>query len=300
MKIGTCSWKFPEWRWIYGESGEEKGFNHLEHYSQFYSAVEIDQWFWSLFRDDHAVLPDPVTVAGYLASVDPEFRFAIKAPNSLTLTHFYPRYTRGELRANPHFLQMGLMEAFVERISPMLPQTDAIMFQFEYLNRKKVAGAGEFRAALGSFLAECRSRWPELPLAVECRNGKWLDRGWFTMLRERSTGPVFTQGYFLPPVREVVDRNGLSAESCADPVVFRLMGPDRADIERRSGRKWDRRLNDRSDELAEIAALAELFASGGRSVSIYVNNHFEGAAPLTIATFQRIFGRILTRTAILT
>lgn len=295
MKVGTCSWKFPEWKWIYGEGGDERGFNHLQHYSRHYGSVEIDQWFWSLFRDEHASLPNPATVAGYLASVDPDFRFAIKAPNALTLTHFYPRYTGGKLISNPHFLQLGLMDAFVERITPMLPQTDVVMLQFEYLNRQKMPGPGAFRDLLGAFLSDCRSRWPELPLAVECRNGKWLDAAWFAELHRSRTGPVFTQGYFLPPVRSVLDGSGTGPEQCSDPVVFRLMGPDRADIEKRSGRRWDRRIDDRTDELADIAALAELFEAGGRSVSVYVNNHFEGAAPLTIEAFQRILGRVLTR-----
>jgi uncharacterized protein YecE (DUF72 family) len=133
MKIGTCSWKFPEWRWIYGESGEEKGFNHLEHYSQFYSAVEIDQWFWSLFASG-AKLPNTETVKIYADSVPDDFLFTVKAPNSITLTHHYAkqssRYEHMTNQPNPHFLDIDLLKRFLDTLEAMESKLGPVMFQF--------------------------------------------------------------------------------------------------------------------------------------------------------------------------
>ena len=45
LHIGTCSWKYDSWRGIVYSDLKEK--NYLREYSQHYSTVEVDQWFWS-------------------------------------------------------------------------------------------------------------------------------------------------------------------------------------------------------------------------------------------------------------
>ena len=107
MRIGTCSWKYESWRGlIYPEFGE---FNYLEEYSKHYKTVEIDQWFWSLNKDK-AILPKQNVLEEYNLVTPDDFKFTIKMPNSLTLTHYYKSNKK-----NPFFLSPDLY-AFIELI----------------------------------------------------------------------------------------------------------------------------------------------------------------------------------------
>lgn len=66
LLIGTCHWKYPSWvNLVYSQP---RGINYLEEYAAKYSTVEIDQWFWSLFKEDHMVLPAENTVQEYLTN----------------------------------------------------------------------------------------------------------------------------------------------------------------------------------------------------------------------------------------
>ena len=86
LKIGTCSWKYESWKGLV--YSEDVGKDYLSEYAKLYKIVEVDQWFWSLFGDK-VVMPKPGVVAEYVASVPKDFKFSIKVPNSITLTHQY-------------------------------------------------------------------------------------------------------------------------------------------------------------------------------------------------------------------
>ncbi|GAB6193968.1 hypothetical protein JCM39068_37200 [Desulfocastanea catecholica] len=88
LHIGTCSWKYDSWRGLVYPEGKE--INYLQEYSKQFSTVEIDQWFWSLFKGS-VVLPKVEVVREYAQSVPPGFIFTIKVPNSNTLTHHYKK-----------------------------------------------------------------------------------------------------------------------------------------------------------------------------------------------------------------
>jgi uncharacterized protein YecE (DUF72 family) len=85
LRIGTCSWKYASWRGlVYSDAPD---INYLQEYAKRYNTVEVDQWFWSLFGRDAVRLPNPADTQAYRLSVPDDFRFSIKAPDSLTLTH---------------------------------------------------------------------------------------------------------------------------------------------------------------------------------------------------------------------
>ena len=84
LHIGTCSWKYDSWRGLIYSA--DKQINYLEEYSRHYRTVEVDQWFWSLFGEDTAVLPKATVVSEYGSSVPDDFVFCAKVPNSITLT----------------------------------------------------------------------------------------------------------------------------------------------------------------------------------------------------------------------
>lgn len=154
LHTGTCSWKYDSWRGII--YSDLKQINYLREYSRHFSTVEIDQWFWSLFAGDKAVLPKPKVVKECADSVPEDFIFSIKVPNSITLTHHYKKQQSTSFQVNPHFLSVDVMKRFLELLAPLGDRIGPRNFQFEYLNKQKMGGVGEFvensETSLDSFL----------------------------------------------------------------------------------------------------------------------------------------------------
>ena len=283
IRFGTCSWKYDSWQGIvYPEQG--KLTNHLEEYARHYDSVEVDQWFWSLFGEDKVKLPDSKTVNEYLNSVPKGFEFTIKIPNSITLSHFY---THGKpkgapLEPNPHFFSVDLFNEFLKRIEPLGEHIGVLMFQFEYLNRQKMASQGEFLQRFGEFIANCPR---DYRLAVETRNPNYLNERYFEFLNRADLYHIFVQGYYMPPVIQVYNKH---ADYIRDLAVIRLMGSDRKGIEKRAGDKWGVIVDPRDNELPDIVTLIRALEE--RKVKVYanVNNHYEGSAPLTIKKIQEM------------
>jgi uncharacterized protein YecE (DUF72 family) len=271
IRIGTCGWKYPSWEGLVYSGGAAD--SYLSQYARVYSSVEIDQWFWAL--------PEPRTVSEYLQAVPDDFRFTIKVPNSITLTHMYKKKGEDEPKPNPDFLSPSLLAEFVSRISPMKEHTGVLMLQFEYLNKKKMASQKEFLGALETFFCARKvngalSGWT---CAIEPRNPNWLNDDYFNFLASRGLGHVFLQGYYMPPVTSIY-------QTCAGLLtgasVVRLHGPDRQGMEKLTGERWDKIVAPKDRELPGIADMALDMQTRGLVVYLNVNNHYEGSAPLTI------------------
>jgi uncharacterized protein YecE (DUF72 family) len=279
LRFGTCSWKFPSWKGIV--YSRATGINYLSEYAKRFTTVEIDQWFWALFDTDSIALPKTETVAEYLDSVPPEFSFTIKAPNAVTLTHFYSKGGQRGSGPNPYFLSPALFAAFLEKLEPLKPQISSVMLQFEYLNRQKMSGPAEFADRLGAFFDAIGTDWP---ISVEIRNPNYLGPPYFALLAERGVAAVFCHGYYMPPVMDVYKRPFVEL---AGPGIIRLLGPDRGGIEKATGKKWDRIVEPKDEELPAIAdTIIDMLDS--RDVVVNVNNHYEGSAPLTIEKLERL------------
>ncbi|HUX14578.1 MAG TPA: DUF72 domain-containing protein [Spirochaetia bacterium] len=270
MFLGTCSWKYPSWHGlVYSEHAER---NYLAEYSKKFRTVEIDQWFWSLFPPGKSGivkprLPEVATADEYSQSVDSEFRFSIKVPNSVTLTHFYRKDKEGQPVVNPRFLSPELLSEFLTRIGALRPQTLALMLQFEYLNRQKMSSLSGFLEKLGTFADRLPDAWP---FAVEVRNPNYLRAELFSFLEERGIAPVFCEGYYMPPITQVYAEFGHLVKRSA---IIRLMGPDREGIEKKTSEKWDRVVASKDDYLPEIAEMMRDMVRRGLQVVVNVNNH---------------------------
>jgi uncharacterized protein YecE (DUF72 family) len=276
LRFGTCSWKYPSWAGLVYSSAEA---NFLAEYAERYPTVEIDQWFWSLFDTDSIGLPQISTVAEYLSAVPDDFQFTIKAPNSITLTHFCKKGNQRGTGENPYFLSPKLFADFLDRISAMRSQTALIMLQFEYLNRQKMGGADEFLRRLETFLEEVGAEWP---LGVEIRNPNFLKSPYF---ETHDVTPVFCEGYFLPPVVSVYEEH---KERLSGTGMLRLLGPDRQGIEKATGKKWNRIVAAKDEGLPAIADMIVDMIARGLDVIVNVNNHYEGSAPLSIERLERL------------
>ena len=264
-----------------------KGIDYLAEYSRKYATVEIDQWFWSLFTPEAgAKLPTPADVLQYRDAVPERFRFSIKAPNSITLTHYYQKDTSGNPVPNPAFLSPDLFLKFLSLIDPLKGLLGPVMFQFEYLNKMKMPGPKVFRDRFGAFLDRIPAGYA---YALEIRNKNYFNTGYFDFLMEKRLTPVLIEGYWMPSIAEVFQQWG-DAIRKHPRVVLRLMGKDREAMEKITGNRWNRIVEPKDDDLRKIADIAKDLAEGGTEVYLNVNNHYEGCAPATIARMEAILG----------
>ena len=279
--IGTCSWKYPSWHGLVYSA--PRGIDYLAEYAQHYSTVEIDQWFWSRFDRGQVSLPRPADVARYRAAVPDDFSFTVKAPNSVTLTHLYGKKT-DPLVANPSFLAPSLLAMFVRLLEPLHDVLGPIMFQFEYLNRRKMASQDDFERQFAAFVKQIPSGYP---YALEVRNANYMNAAFYQFLLQRKLIPVLLQGYWMPPVWEVyAAQRALIVQQAT--VVLRLLGPDRKGIEALAGKEWGQIVAPKDDELPEIVAVVRDLLNEGVNVYVNVNNHYEGSAPLTIRRLEAL------------
>ena len=282
MMMGTCSWKYDSWQGIvYPQQGK---FNHLEEYAKRFNTVEVDQWFWSLFGVDKVKLPDVKTVNEYLQVVPRGFKFTVKIPNSITLTHFYshgkPRGT--PLEPNPHFFSPALFREFLERIKPLRDQIGVLMFQFEYLNRQKMASQADFFQKFAEFIRHCPR---DYRYAVETRNPNYLNEKYFEFINRHDLYHVFVQGYYMPHIIEIYKKY---RDFIRELAVIRLMGPDRNAIEKKSANHWSAIIDPKDSELNDIVTILHQLEERKIDVYLNVNNHYEGSAPLTIRKIEEM------------
>jgi len=274
IRYGTCSWKYDSWKGIVYPDKEK--FNHLEEYSKHFNTVEIDQWFWSLFSLKKVTLPDKNVVKSYAESVPADFKFTIKIPNSITLTHFYNKDKTQPLVANPYFLNRELFDAFLDTLTSMYEKIGVLMFQFEYLNKLKMSGVKEFIKRFEEFLASINKSFI---YGIEIRNPNYITSDYFSFLERNGIAMVFLQGYYMPPIWEVYEKmkSYLNATT-----VIRLHGPDRSGIEEKAKGNWSAIIEPKDAELRKAVHMINEINDKGVDLFVNVNNHYEGSAPLTI------------------
>lgn len=276
LYIGTCSFKYPSWEQLVYSSRIPD--DYLAEYARMYASVEIDQWFWSLGKDSIG-FPRPFDVHSYAASVPPHFRFTIKCPNAITLTHHYSR--SNQLEANRSFLDPQVFETFHRALEPIHPNIGMYIFQFEYLNRTKMPDRKQFLQQLAQFF----SRLPEGPeYGLEIRNPRWIDETWFESLSAMRVAPVLIQGYWMDDIVTLLERH---MDHIGHMVGIRLHGDDRSGIEEVTKGEWDRIVSPKDMELPAVAASVTRLLQGNRVVYVNVNNHYEGSAPRTISKLMK-------------
>ena len=289
VRVGTCSWKYDTWKGLlYEPDTKYHRDDYLVDYSKHLNTVEVDQWFWSLFPTG-VKLPERNTVETYAASVPRDFVFTVKAPNSITLTHFYAkqpaRYKEYANRPNDDFLSVQLLEKFLETLEPLKGRLGPVMFQFEYLNKQKMPSRDAFLERLGAFIEKAPAGYM---YAVESRNPNYLSKAYFDFLRERKLAHVFLDGYYMPPIGDVAGKHEVQT---ADFSVVRLHGPNRKDIEAQTDSIWNRIVAPQDQGILSAVDIVKRNAEKSITTYINVNNHYEGSAPLTIERFLDALGK---------
>jgi uncharacterized protein YecE (DUF72 family) len=267
LRLGTCSWKFDSWKGLYYEPGKNyRPDDYLLDYARHLNSVEIDQWFWSLFPGG-AKLPEQRVVKSYAAGVPDDFIFTVKAPNSLTLTHFYSKPSGGHGdfagKPNPHFLSNQLLDQFLERLASKMPSKEV------------------FFERIGEFIVRAPKGFQ---YALETRNPNYLSSAFFQFLKENHLGFVYLEGYYMPPIGEVFARY---KPVTADFSIIRLHGGDRLEMETETGSVWDKIASPKPEGIEAAVRIVRHNIKRKILTFVNVNNHFEGSAPLSIERFVK-------------
>jgi uncharacterized protein YecE (DUF72 family) len=255
-------------------------YEYLPEYSEKFSAAEVDQWFWSLMDNGSIRLPKDIDIKNYLDLTPDDFKFTIKAPNSITLTHFY----KSE-KINKDFLSPDLLGKFLDIIKPLKEKTGIIMFEFEYLNKNKMSSLNEFLRKFEKF----SDSFPKgYIFAIETRNPNYLKTDFFEFLAERKIGFVLIDGYYMPPAIKVYEEFSDYIKQLPG-LVIRLLGKDRQGIEQKTDKIWNKIVEPRDETLSEIIRILIDFSKMKVPFYTNVNNHFEGSAPLTLEKIKSLF-----------
>lgn len=247
--IGTCGFAYPDWDGHFYPPGMPAR-DRLGYYAERFRAVELDSAFYHL--------PRPETLEKMAKRTPKEFRFTIKAHQSIT-----------------HGFDLAAAEfgAFRKAVAPL-------------------AAAGKLGAVLAQFppafqctrdsvhvLREIRAELHDLPLAIEFRHRSWNRPETFEFLRKHAL--IYcavdepTLDGLMPPV----------VARTAETVYIRLHG--------RNSAKW---LNARTaaerhnylytdDELQEWADRIQRTAEEAREVYVLFSNVYEAKA---IANARRL------------
>jgi uncharacterized protein YecE (DUF72 family) len=273
VKIGTCSWNYESWVGLVYSRPTSTAAGYLPEYSKRFRTAEVDSWFYRL--------PQRQDVSDYLGAVDEGFSFTVKVTEDISLTHTRNRGSK-ELIPNASFLSPDLFTEYLRRIEPMMPQIDAVMLEFEYLNKEKMKSVEDFMKAIDSFMPSVP---PAVPIAIETRNKNYLVAEYFQFLNAKGIIHVFSEKLYMPHVYEVYEKFGDSIEGTS---VIRLLGGDRAEIENATGKQWNKIVDEKPDK-ARIAAMSKDLRYRGGKVIININNHYEGSAPITATFFETLF-----------
>ena len=317
VRIGTCTWNYDSWVGLVYSTPQQYAAAYLSEYAEHFDTAEIDSWFYRI--------PTPAEVRAYREAVPGTFRFSCKVPRMLTLTHLrkgMQNSQTGSTAASPvskdavsgrppnsDFLSLDLFRRFLDVIDPLLGMMDALIFEFEYLNKQKMTGLGRFLEEFDAFF----SRLPAgLPVALEPRNGNYMKAQYFDFIRSKDLIHVFSEKQYMPHVYDLYksfknyfvkqpsaspgqasgEKSAVSDTGAADnhqgsrSAVVRLLGGDRKKIEKETGGSWDKIVMPRQD-LSEVAGML-LDMEGFLDVTVNVNNHYEGSAPLTVDRLRRL------------
>jgi uncharacterized protein YecE (DUF72 family) len=259
MRIGTSAFTAAGWEGsFYPEGMQPREF--LSYYATKFDTVEVDSTFYRT--------PAASTVEGWRAKTPAHFLFSVKVPQLIT-------HEKCLLDCDGEFRKfVETMEILGDKLGPMV-------FQFGYFNKSAFKSVEEFYARLIPFLKKLPK---DHRFALEIRNKTWLDARFAETLRERNVALVLQDQVWMPlPAQMKFDY------ITADFTYVRLLG-DRKGIEEKT-KVWDKVIVNRSQELRNWVDVCEQTVRRGVTTYVYVNNHYAGHAPATVAQFLELWNK---------
>ena len=288
--IGTSSWKYPGWkgqlytddRYIWRGRFSESRFQKfcLSEYAQVFKTVCVDAAYYDFPSHDF--------IEQMASQVPPDFRFAFKVTDAITVKHFpnLPRFGLQAGKPNTDFLNVSRFQSeFLGPCQPFQKNIGLLIFEFSRFSRSDFEHGREFTEALDRFLEQLPAGWN---YGVEIRNRTFLHADYFSVLARHHIAHVYNSWQEMPPIREQLAMPG----SRTGPEFFG------ARLLLRPGRKYEDAVKlfspytevkdmypegrDAGAKLVQEARKAGKSPGSGKGF-IYVNNRFEGNALETIA-----------------
>jgi uncharacterized protein YecE (DUF72 family) len=257
LRIGTSAFTAAGWPGSFYPA-ELKPKDYLTYYATRFDTVEIDSTFY------HP--PSSSTVSGWAQKTPDGFLIAAKVPQVIT-------HEKCLLDCHADFANfINTMDLLGDRLGPLL-------LQFPYFNKDVFETADKFLARLEPFLKVLPKGYK---FAIEIRNQMFLTVQFADLLREHNVALVLQDQSWMPlPSRMAFDY------ITADFTYVRLLG-DRKAIEKQT-KIWDKVIVNRSKELRSWVALCHQTVQRGIPTFVYVNNHYAGHSPATVAEFLRLW-----------
>jgi len=285
--IGTSSWKYAGWRgllydearYVYRGKFSENRFERLclAEYAEVFKTVSVDAAYYKF--------PDQPWLEGMVSQVPPDFKFALKVTDEITIRRFpsIPRLGPRAGKTNVNFLNADLFaSSFLAPCEPFRQNIGLLMFEFSSFQATEFAQGRDFAAALDAFLSALPQGWR---YGVEIRNPPFLDPEYFAVLARHGVTHIYNSWERMPPVGEQLSLPG--SQTTPDLMIARFL--------LKPGRRYEdavklfspyNRLKDPYEEgrAAARTMIRQTRRSGGKTKAfIYLNNRFEGNALETIA-----------------
>jgi len=258
LRIGTSAFTAAGWPGTFYPAGMNSR-EYLSYYATKFNSVEIDSTFYAC--------PPAERFHRWYEITPPDFVFALKVPQGIT-------HEKCLLGCEAEF------EEFVERAAVLDDKLGPLVLQFPHFAKDQFKTPSVFLNRIRFFLENTKGM--SCRLAVEIRNQDWLTDEFAGLLRDHGVALA------------LVDRGGMPqpfamAFDCltADFSYVRLLG-DRRGIEKQTT-VWDREIVDRTKELTNWVDVCQQICRRGISLYVYINNHYAGHAPATVAQFVKLW-----------
>jgi uncharacterized protein YecE (DUF72 family) len=259
VRFGTSSFSASGWvGTFYPKNTKPK--DYLANYARKLDTVEVDSTFYGV--------PQEKTVQSWYEKTPPGFVFAAKMPEAIT-------HDKGLDDCDQDLAEfLSVMSNLREKLGPLL-------FQFPYYAKKSGMTEEEFIERVEKFLPKLPR---EMKFAVELRNKAWVSPRLLDALRKHKVALAMVDHPYMARPKDMLAIDAVTA----DFAYSRLLG-DRYEIEAVT-KTWDKTIVDRTKEIDEWAEVTDVLRKRV-PVYTYVNNHFAGHAPATVAELKkRIFG----------
>jgi uncharacterized protein YecE (DUF72 family) len=281
--IGGSSWKYEGWlgqvytreRYLARGRFSRKLFEAecLREYAETFPTVCGDFAFYQF--------PNAEFWQRLFSRVPEGFRFAFKVPEQITCKVFpkHARYGQQAGKENEAFLDARMLhEMFLRPLEAYREKTALLIFEFGAFGRRSFAELAEFLDRLDPFLSALPR---EFRYAIEIRNPEFLEKDYFSCLRNHGVAHVYNAWSKMPELRRQL---AMPDSATADFLVCRAL--------LRHGRVYEdavglfapyTRIQDPNPEAREsMRVLIGRAREDKQFLFLFVNNRLEGNAPLTI------------------
>ena len=266
LLLGSCAWNHNSFDRHFYPKGLPSA-DQLAFYARRFNAVELDSSFYRV--------PTRSTVERWCSVVPEGFRFAVKAPRSVT-------HDGGLALDQPEARRDW--EEWIDRLWTFGRHLSSGVVQLG--PRSTVLQFARLRALLDTVA-------PAIPLAIEFRHPTWNDPEVHAWLRERGAVRAWVDHY-NDPTRGVSREAEYLFEATGPFRYVRLLGDvsTKYNPAKPDGRNFSYGsvLFDRTEDLGWWMPVIARELKRGIPVHLFINNHYQGFTPITAGLVRKALG----------